>query len=147
MYLSAGRSEQRVPDRSRFGGAFVGAIDGRERDADADGDGYLLADTELGPFLKRSVRSPRQTPQWRTLCDRGDFVFRLAMPPPELEWTFDNHCDASPALVLADVLEWESRSGRGEFREYLERTRCGVFSDLARVLERRGLPSEVRPRG
>src|SRR5215471_21481990 len=82
-FISSGDAEQQVSDDGTFRKLFLDALAGKERDADANGDGYVTG-TELGLFLHQKMTNltyTRQTPRYGKLnelgLDRGDFVFEV----------------------------------------------------------------------
>jgi hypothetical protein len=84
QYITAGREDEQVPDKSMFKRSLLIGIDG---DADRTGDGYVTG-TELGMYLADKVVNythRRQHPQYGKInnpdLDRGDFIF----VPPSLE--------------------------------------------------------------
>ncbi len=99
QYITAGREDEEVPDKSVFKRCFLIGLEG---DADLTGDGYV-AGSELGMYLSDKVVNythRRQHPQYGKInnpeLDRGDFIFALkapsqpsaqisAAPPPSLE--------------------------------------------------------------
>ena len=133
LSISAGAADERVPDESIFRQLLVDSLRGHEPQADPDGDGYLFTETELAPFLKRTVRRlSAQTPQFHSLCDTGDYIFRLprvsSLPP-----SGNRPCAGDPTAVLAEVFRWETFLELNETSSYLETVRCGLFDRLARV--------------
>jgi formylglycine-generating enzyme required for sulfatase activity len=80
QFITAGRANETVPDKSIFKSQFIKALGG---DADRDKDGYLTA-TELGAYLEKKVAvysKGTQHPQYGKIkndrLDDGDFVFSL----------------------------------------------------------------------
>jgi TPR repeat protein len=85
-FISSGDAEQQVSDDGTFRRLFLDVLAGKERDADANGDGYVTG-TELGLFLHQKMSNftnNRQTPRYGKLnalgYDRGDFVFQVGTP-------------------------------------------------------------------
>jgi hypothetical protein len=83
QYITAGREEEQVPDKSMFKRCFLIGLEG---DADLTGDGYITG-SELGLYLSEKVVNytrRRQHPQYGKInnpsLDRGDFIF----VPPEV---------------------------------------------------------------
>jgi hypothetical protein len=78
QFITAGRENEPVPDRSVFKEAFLNILEGR--DMEPIQDGYLTGE-ELGLFLKNKVPlyNPAQHPQYGKIrdprLDQGDFVF------------------------------------------------------------------------
>jgi len=88
QYITAGREDEQVPDKSMFKRCFLIGLDG---DADLTGDGYITG-SELGMYLSDKVINythRRQHPQYGKInnpdLDRGDFIFALKAPPKEKE--------------------------------------------------------------
>lgn len=87
QYITAGREDEQVPDKSMFKRSLLIGLDG---DADLTGDGYVTG-TELGMYLADKVVNythRRQHPQYGKInnpdLDRGDFIFvspRLEQKP------------------------------------------------------------------
>jgi formylglycine-generating enzyme required for sulfatase activity len=81
QYITAGREDEPVPDRSMFKRCLLLGLEG---DADLTRDGYITG-SELGMYLSDKVvqyTRRRQHPQYGKInnpdLDRGDFIFRLA---------------------------------------------------------------------
>ena len=80
QFITAGRANEPVPDRSVFKTAFLDLIDGRA--AEPFRDGYITG-AELGLYLKNQVPiyNEAQHPQYGKIrdpkLDKGDFVFVL----------------------------------------------------------------------
>jgi len=78
QYITAGREDEQVPDKSMFKRCFLIGLDG---DADLTGDGYITG-SELGMYLSDKVVNythRQQHPQYGKInnpnLDRGDFIF------------------------------------------------------------------------
>ena len=78
QYITAGREDEQVPDKSMFKRVFLLGLEG---DADLTGDGYITG-SELGMYLSDKVVNythRRQHPQYGKInnpdLDRGDFIF------------------------------------------------------------------------
>jgi len=78
QYITAGREDEQVPDKSIFKRCLMIGLDG---DADLTGDGYITG-SELGMYLSDKVVNythRRQHPQYGKInnpeLDRGDFLF------------------------------------------------------------------------
>ncbi len=78
QYITAGREDEQVPDKSIFKRCFLLGLDG---DADLTGDGYITG-SELGMYLSDKVVNythRQQHPQYGKInnpdLDRGDFIF------------------------------------------------------------------------
>jgi len=88
QYITAGREDEQVPDKSMFKRCFLIGLDG---DADLTGDGYVTG-SELGMYLSDKVVNythRRQHPQYGKInnpdLDRGDFIFALKAAAKEKE--------------------------------------------------------------
>ena len=88
QYITAGREDEQVPDKSIFKRCFIVGLEG---DADLTGDGYITG-SELGMYLSDRVVNythRRQHPQYGKInnpdLDRGDFIFVLKALPKEKE--------------------------------------------------------------
>ena len=81
QFITAGRADEPVPDRSEFKKAFLNLLEGRVEEPTPDG---YLTGVELGDYLYRTVPkfSQGQHPQHGKIHDQqlntGDFVFVLA---------------------------------------------------------------------
>ena len=80
QYITAGREDEQVPDKSMFKRCLLIGLDG---DADLTGDGYITG-SELGMYLSDKVINythRRQHPQYGKInnpdLDRGDFIFNV----------------------------------------------------------------------
>jgi ketosteroid isomerase-like protein len=78
QYITAGREDEQVPDKSMFKRCFLLGLGG---DADLTGDGYITG-SELGMYLSDKVVNythRQQHPQYGKInnpdLDRGDFIF------------------------------------------------------------------------
>ncbi len=78
QYITAGREDEQVPDKSMFKRSLLIGLDG---DADLTGDGYITG-SELGMYLSDKVVNythRQQHPQYGKInnpdLDRGDFIF------------------------------------------------------------------------
>ena len=83
QYITAGREDEQVPDKSMFKRCFLIGLDG---DADLTGGGYITG-SELGMYLSDKVINythRRQHPQYGKInnpdLDRGDFIFAFKKP-------------------------------------------------------------------
>jgi hypothetical protein len=78
QFITAGRANEKVPDRSVFKDAFLDLLEGRDKEP--IDDGYITG-KELGLYLKQKVPqyNPQQHPQYGKIkdpkLDKGDFVF------------------------------------------------------------------------
>jgi hypothetical protein len=142
QFITSGDAGQEVRDDGSFREYFVRALNGEER-SDFNKDGYVTGE-ELGLFLNQrmtDLTSAAQTPKAGKLHDvrynLGDFVFRVALGPPE-------RAEAPPVprrgRVLsggsAEMLFWESikdSKNRSKFQAYLDQYPQGSFARLARL--------------
>ena len=87
QFITAGRADEPVPDRSEFKKAFLNILEGRVEEPTPDG---YLTGVELGDYLYRTVPkfSHGQHPQHGKIHDQqlntGDFVFVLPQKSPEV---------------------------------------------------------------
>ena len=85
QFITAGRADEPVPDRSEFKKAFLNLLEGRVEEPTPDG---YLTGVELGDYLYRTVPkfSQGQHPQHGKIHDQqlntGDFVFVLPQNEP-----------------------------------------------------------------
>ncbi|MHB1348867.1 MAG: caspase family protein [Desulfobulbaceae bacterium] len=88
QFITAGRANEAVPDRSYFKIAFVNMLEGREEEPVKDG---MLTGEELAWYLKSKVTmyNPSQHPQYGKIrdpqLDQGDFIFLLPEGPVDVE--------------------------------------------------------------
>ena len=88
QFITAGRADEPVPDRSEFKQAFLNILEGRVEEPTPDG---YLTGVELGDYLYRTVPkfSQGQHPQHGKIHDQqlntGDFVFVLPQKSPEVQ--------------------------------------------------------------
>ena len=117
QFITAGRANEPVPDRSVFKTAFLDLIDGRATEPFRDG---YITGAELGLYLKNQVPiyNEAQHPQYGKIrdpkLDKGDFVFVLPQrhtSPPQAE-----------LLPLATVSVTSTPSGA---KVYLDGTAIG----------------------
>ena len=86
QFITAGRADEPVPDRSEFKKAFLNLLEGRVEEPTPDG---YLTGIELGDYLYRTVPkfSKGQHPQHGKIHDQqlntGDFVFVLSQNKQE----------------------------------------------------------------
>ncbi len=87
QFITAGKKDEEVPDRSIFNYCLLQALDG---DADLNSDGYMTA-SEISVYLRDNVikRSlARQHPQYGQITDpgnhHGDFIFPIEQFGPAL---------------------------------------------------------------
>ena len=86
QFITAGRADELVPDRSEFKKAFLNILEGRVEEPTPDG---YLTGVELGDYLYRTVPkfSQGQHPQHGKIHDQqlntGDFVFMLSQNAKE----------------------------------------------------------------
>lgn len=83
QFITAGRENESVPDRSVFKDVFIQGV--KDRYADMNRDGYVTGE-ELGYYLQEHVvnySKKMQHPQFgkinNPLLDKGDFVFQTAL--------------------------------------------------------------------
>ena len=94
QFITAGRADEPVPDRSEFKQAFINILEGRVDEPTPDG---YLTGVELGDYLYRTVPqySKGQHPQHGKIHDQqlntGDFVFVL--PQDKQNVKLDNAVD------------------------------------------------------
>jgi formylglycine-generating enzyme required for sulfatase activity len=150
QFITAGTSEETVPDKSIFRQKFVTALRGK---GDLNGDGYITG-SELGQFLQDEITNltrKEQKPQYGKMSfqglDRGDFVFAL---PNASILPFPLDSDNRPVISKAELAEQEAWnviafSGRPQdFNRFLRRFPDGLYAEAARLrliqLQENGLP-------
>jgi hypothetical protein len=157
QYITAGREDEQVPDRSMFKRSLLIGLEG---DADLTGDGYVTG-SELGLYLSEKVINythRRQHPQYGKInnpdLDRGDFIFiplkryqTSAMKKEESKEKISkaqaqksvekNHSERrKESDANLEIVYWNSikESNNAEmFEEYLKKFPNGSFVELARV--------------
>ncbi len=111
QFITAGRANEAVPDRSYFKIAFVNMLEGRAEEPVKDG---VLTGEELGWYMKNQVSmyNPGQHPQYGKIrdpqLDRGDFIFVLPKEPMDIEIRLRPASETAPVSVSAEPAE-ESR--------------------------------------
>jgi hypothetical protein len=152
QYITAGRDNETVPDKSMFKRTFLIGLEG---DADLTGDGYITG-SELGLYLADKVvnyTKGRQHPQYGKInnpnLDRGDFVI---IPIKESKEDQPDHkrqkvakgqssqTNSTPKDSKKDenleIVFWESIRQSNDcemYREYLKQFPSGKFSGLAKI--------------
>jgi len=134
QYITAGREDEQVPDKSMFKRCFLIGLEG---DADLTGDGYITG-SELGMYLSDKVVNythRSQHPQYGKInnpdLDRGDFIFALKTPS-----------QPSPPASGAPAPSFEAEKQRlADERELLERERQEL-ERLKMEIERKRLEAE-----
>ena len=108
QFITAGRADEPVPDRSEFKKAFLNLLEGRVKEPTPDG---YLTGVELGDYLYRTVPkfSQGQHPQHGKIHDQqlntGDFVFVL---PQNRQNDSDIELDT---IAILDVPSTPARCG------------------------------------
>ena len=101
QFITAGRADEPVPDRSEFKKAFLNLLEGRVEEPTPDG---YLTGIELGDYLYRTVPkfSQGQHPQHGKIHDQqlntGDFVFVL--PQIRQNWSEDSGIELNTIATL-----------------------------------------------
>ena len=126
QYITAGREDEQVPDKSMFKRCFLIGLDG---DADLTGDGYITG-SELGMYLSDKVINythRRQHPQYGKInnpdLDRGDFIFALKAP---LQPSTQISTAPSPSLETEKHSLAEERARLELERHELERLKMDI---------------------
>lgn len=109
QYITAGRENEQVPDRSMFKRCFLIGLDG---DADLTGDGYITG-SEMGMYLADKVVNYThggQHPQYGKInnpnLDRGDFIFVPVSLEAKLKATEDRlRREIAEKMTLKEELE------------------------------------------
>jgi len=139
QFITAGTSEQAVPDDSIFSKQLVSGMKG---DADLNRDGYVTG-SELGMFLENSVANysrGSQTPRYGKIrdpkLDKGDFVFVLPGEPKQIQTAKES--ETKPLSVdptLIEITFWtsiQSSTNPNDFTAYLAKYPGGHYAELAR---------------
>lgn len=118
QYITAGREDEEVLDRSMFKRCFLIGLEG---DADLTGDGYITG-SELGMYLSNTVVNythRQQHPQYGKInnpnLDRGDFVFVRSQRTEVGSWEKDE--ELRKAIDEKKALEAELRRLREKMGE------------------------------
>jgi len=152
QFITAGRGDEPVPDRSYFKELFLDLLEGRREEPNKDG--YLTGE-ELGYFLKVNVPLYNETqhPQYGkirdTKLDKGDFVFvlgeakpaeeKIQLPPrpPEtagLDLTTIKKAEEERAKIEAQWQAWQVKM-RSDFNELEKMERStGLSSEQKKAL-------------
>lgn len=141
QFISSGDAEQTVSDDGTFRKLFVDALNGLERNADANRDGYITG-SELGLFLGDKVTvlsGGRQTPRYGKLSalalDRGDFVFAVGERELNPETVVQEPVSETHVGGEQETVFWTSirdSEDTADFEEYLRLFPKGVFTGLAK---------------
>jgi len=138
QYITAGREDEQVPDRSMFKRCFLIGLDG---DADLTGDGYITG-SELGMYLSDKVVNythRRQHPQYGKInnpdLDRGDFIF-VPVKVREQEITEEKKLQEERSAIAEElrILREERKKDREERRKSDE-----LVEQLKKILEAKSL--------
>ena len=152
QYITAGREDEQVPDKSIFKRIFLVGLEG---DADLTNDGYITG-SELGMYLSVKVINctrGRQHPQYGKInnpnLDRGDFIFmpvkqeQITKPDSKIQKAGQKTSGPNVAMVERktevtnlEITFWESIKDSKDcemFAVYLTKFPEGFFSDLARI--------------
>jgi hypothetical protein len=143
QYITAGREDEQVPDKSMFKRCFLIGLDG---DADLTGDGYITG-SELGMYLSDKVVNythRRQHPQYGKInnpdLDRGDFIFALRAP---LKPSTQISTAPSPSLEAEKQRLAEERARLESERQELERLKIEIEREKLEA-ERKRLEAEKK---
>jgi len=124
QYITAGREDEQVPDRSTFKRCFLIGLGG---DADLTGDGYITG-SELGMYLSDKVVNythRRQHPQYGKInnpdLDRGDFIF-IPLKVREKQIAEEKKRQEEESALAAELKRLqEERKKSGELMEQMRR--------------------------
>ena len=106
QFITAGRADEPVPDRSEFKKAFLNLLEGRVEEPTPDG---YLTGVELGDYLYRTVPkfSQGQHPQHGKIHDQqlntGDFVFVLPQNRQDGSESSDVELDTMATLNITST--------------------------------------------
>ena len=139
QFITAGRENEQVPDKSVFKDVFIQGI--KEGFADLNRDNYVTA-VELGVYLQEKVTNysrKTQHPQFGKInnpkLDKGDFVFVLKALEPSIQST--------QSTRIASVLEAEKKR-LAEEAARIERERQELEELKALIEQRKKLEAESR---
>jgi len=112
-FITAGRENEKVPDRSIFKICFIQGI--KDGYADFNRDGYVTGE-ELGAYLQEKVINysrKAQHPQFgkinNPMLDKGDFVFVLKSPEPPVQSKIDLKAEKKQLDAETSIVEQEGR--------------------------------------
>jgi hypothetical protein len=150
QYITAGREDEQVPDKSMFKRCFLLGLDG---DADLTGDGYITG-SELGMYLADKVVNythRQQHPQYGKInnpdLDRGDFIFvpkvgepksRVGALKPKVGEMKRNASEPKPQAAAVDT----EVQRLAEERERLRQERERLEAERRLLEERKRLEAE-----
>ena len=106
QFITAGRADEPVPDRSEFKQAFLNLLEGRVEEPTPDG---YLTGVELGDYLYRTVPkfSQGQHPQHGKIHDQqlntGDFVFVLSQNSQDVTENSSVELDTIATLNITSI--------------------------------------------
>lgn len=139
MFITAGSTDQQVPDVSIFRRQFVKALAGA---GDTDYDGYITG-VELGNYLESTVTNyskGTQTPRFGKLrhpqLDKGDFVFAVNQSARERISRKSSKSGAKPSRKHIEIIFWNSIKDTEDptyFASYLTQYPSGSFASIARL--------------
>jgi hypothetical protein len=114
-FITAGRENEKVPDRSVFKVVFIQGI--KDGYADFNRDGYVTGE-ELGAYLQEKVINysrKAQHPQFGKInnprLDKGDFVFVLKRPEPAVQSKIDQKAETKQLDTAAAKVEQADQEG------------------------------------
>ena len=146
-FITAGRENEQVPDRSVFKISFIQGI--KDGYADVNGDGYVTGE-ELGAYLEENVINysrKAQHPQFGKInnpkLDKGDFVFVLNKSVPKGQSnTITSELEAEKqrlaeeaARIAQERQELEKLKALIEERKKLEAERRRLEIEKKKVIE------------
>lgn len=152
QFITAGRADEPVPDKSEFKKAFINLLEGHVEEPTPDG---YLTGVELGDYLYRTVPkySSGQHPQHGKIHDQqlntGDFVFVLAKKGQDSQDTgleldtialLNITSNPSGATVFIDSVP----IGKTPLKEYQLDTGVGLEKKVNIGLELTGYKSRVK---
>ena len=139
QFITAGRENEQVPDKSVFKDVFIQGI--KQGFADLNRDNYVTAE-ELGFYLQEKVTNysrKTQHPQFGKInnpkLDKGDFVFVLKALEPSIQST--------QSTRIASVLEAEKKR-LAEESARIERERQELDELKSLIEQRKKLEAESR---
>lgn len=142
QFITAGKANQEVPDKSIFRRQFVVALEGG---ADLNKDGYITA-SELGQFLEDSVTKysrGSQIPQFGKLrdpaLDQGDFIFNISVTG-QAEAIKENIAKES-TKIEQDILEEQTK--RAKALKELEEAQVKFENNKKKIDEERARTKTV----
>ncbi len=151
QYITAGREDENVPDKSMFKRCFLIGLTG---DADLTGDGYITG-SELGMYLSDRVVNythRRQHPQYGKInnpdLDRGDFIF-VPMKLRQKEEAAEKRLQEEKSAIAEELKKLKEERRRSEelvkqLKELLEAKFTSEEKEKEALVEKKDLEERLK---